>query len=830
MTSKRGARRWETNKEKQHKSIRLARVVDTGIARTKFEQRVSHSHRLLKSTIYSYDLLVLLYLHLYLLGAVRLQLAVLCRAVVFLALLANTSWAQVRPPGEASGDSSNGEGFAQTSCLTLLRLEGGCAYDLSLDDAALAPGTNVSDVCSEACVAGGARPETGAGFFRTNCLVLLKLEGGCAYDLSRDDSALVYGTRVSDVCPNECSGHAGCVASAVDIAFLGATNDASGFGAPVELHGDVCVDWVGAKFDGEGWVAIAPGQDYDNGAEFSITFWLVVGVEGVWSPHSETGPRALYTHTAQSESSAVGSIVLSISRGEWLDAYRLHASIAGTETIFTLNLLSDARPKWTHFSLVVDANEYRVYEDGEPVHTSAGPDFASRTFVGTMDLASEVFLGGFEGAPGFRGSVAMLQLYPTALDAGSIACVYFSGRQLVQNGRMAQATPSACQSTVTTGCTNPVASNFDPLSTYTIDDGSCEYAAHAESWISNEHGIVHVTDSWQRIQLQGRYAHPVVLVGVITRQSTTQAIVRLRNIAMDAAGVWSFEIRVEKKSCHFAMPPPSREQASFLVLEAGVSAEGFQAGIKRVHDVEWHRVSFLPEIAGRPVVVSQVQTYDNRTTFVSSRHQMGVNGSSNASGVRHLAFFLQVQGEGVWCQDGEFFAEYFDSLELSGNALATQCELDVPNWQWHASSAGVPPPMLGKIRSLPSPMLFSARWTTRLGVADSDEYLFSSLANKGSRIVVDGVTVLDYWEECCSTFTTESVPLSAGYHTVAYEYRSGYTADYSPIDSYANQRASAAARDLGRKCNNCDRVRNLRYCVCGVRTERWLDRDCAGRW
>ena len=160
------------------------------------------------------------------------------------------------------------------------------------------------------------------------------------------------------------------------------------------------------------------------------------------------------------------------------------------------------------------------------------------------------------------------------------------------------------------------------------------------------------------------------------------------------------------------------------------------------------------------------------------------------SDTRNLAFFLKVQGEGIWCQDGEFFAEYFDSLELSGNGnpLATQCELDIPDWHWSANSAGVPPSMLDKTRSL-DPMLFSARWTARLDVVDSDMFIFLSTANQGSRIVVDGVTVLDYWEECCSTFSSEPVPLSSGYmymyNTVAYEYRSGYTTDYSPTDSYA---------------------------------------------
>jgi hypothetical protein len=151
---------------------------------------------------------------------------------------------------------------------------------------------------------------------------------------------------------------------------------------------------------------------------------------------------------------------------------------------------------------------------------------------------------------------------------------------------------------------------------------------------------------------------------------------------------------------------------------------------------------------------------------------------------RNLAFFVQVHGEGVWCQDGEFFAEYFDDLDLAGNPLATQCEVGVPNWHWHVTSEGVPPPLLGRTRTL-APKLFSARWTTRINMTKASEYVFSSYANRGSRIIVDGSTMLDEWEEGDSTFTSEPVQLAEGYHIVAYEYHSGYSTDYSPTDSFA---------------------------------------------
>eukprot|EP01046_Picozoa_sp_COSAG06_P007073 COSAG06_NODE_340_length_17187_cov_578.135475_1_plen_764_part_00 len=581
-----------------------------------------------------------------------------------------------------------------------------------------------------------------------------------------------------------------------------------------------------------------------------------------------------------------------------------------------------------------------------------------------MELASDLSIGGSgDGATygwppqkhNFRGSVAMLQLYASEASAElDIQCVFDGGKELVQNQRMALDAPSECRGRISTGCTNKNADNFDPaLPADAIDDGSCEFAQHEA--VEGEHGVIHVTDDWQRVDLSRSYSNPVVLCGVVTRDSTTEAVVRVRSVTTDPrTGLWYFEIRAEQKSCHSADPPPTSEHVDFIVVEAGVSVEGWQAGLTRVHNADWHRISFLQETAAgvQPVVISQVQTYDNRTKFVSTRHYfpppgfeaesnfvgvdlemewpdareycrahyhdlasihsaqenvlavkecektrnhqlaggwflncyIGVNDiqaegtyvwsdgsalnyanwnpgepndyNANGDGItgedwgvlstrsregvwndngpfnnlnsgewgdksvgficerapgsslhvasnatqsqqRHLAFFLKLQGEGVWCQDGQFFAEYFDSLDLSGTPHATQCETDVPSWQWHSTNLGadavpgVPPILVGTIRNL-APELFSARWTARMNQDQGDEYVFSSHANKGSRIIIDSATILDRWEECCSTFSSEPLRLSAGVHVVMYEYRSGYTPEYAPVDSYAELSWSAA--------------------------------------
>eukprot|EP01046_Picozoa_sp_COSAG06_P028143 COSAG06_NODE_2519_length_6729_cov_5.857919_3_plen_1539_part_01 len=897
-------------------------------------------------------------------------------------------------------------------------------------------------VCADAgdgAVAGASTRADGAAVFQASCLVFLKLEGGCAHDLSHEDSALAPGTRVSDVCPADCSGHGKCAAAAVDISFLGSSDDSSGFGATVALHDGVCVDGGGATFDGgdDSWATIVPGLDYGNGAGFAIAFWLLSTAEEVWEPHMEFYPRTLYHHPPRSESSVAGGIDLSVSRVNWLDSWNMHASIAGTTADYELNLIVDAAPKWTHIVIKVEPSQIRVYEDGVQIHDSIGRGAVPRKYVGTMDLASDLFIGRSGGTHGwppqsynFRGSVAMLQLYASEASAElDIQCVFDGGKELVQNQRMAQDAPSECRGRISTGCTNKNADNFDPaLPADAIDDGSCEFTQHEA--VVGEHAVIHVTDDWQRVELSRSYINPIILCGVVTRDSTTEAVVRVRSVTTDPrTGTRYFEMRAEQKTCHSADPPPTSEHVDFIVVEAGVSVEGWQAGLTRVHNADWHRISFLQETAAgvQPVVVSQVQTYDNRTKFVSTRHHlphandldprlsshlvgywpferggedlsgnqrhadtsaqqitgspiaggsfaMRFDGSGPATALsdglpvagsartvmawfkgcsggigaliaygcmefykafvlkstqsctrftsdiycnsgqapgcgefgddeafwfpdgdiyeteewhhvaiafdgstmagyhngvqikrgvplsppdtcpgstfmiggdewnqhftgvidevavfdvavtptqmeaiynnglgldlartnttvapqqRHPAFFLKLQGEGVWCQDGQFFAEYFDSLDLSGSPHATQCETDVPSWHWHSIShegdaePGVPPILRGTTRTL-APELFSARWTARIKMDQGDEYIFSSHANRGSRIVVDGATILDSWEECCSTFSSEPLRLSAGVHIIVYEYRSGYTTNYRPTNSYAELSWSAA--------------------------------------
>jgi hypothetical protein len=279
------------------------------------------------------------------------------------------------------------------------------------------------------------------------------------------------------------------------------------------------------------------------------------------------------------------------------------------------------------------------------------------TFLAAVGiLGRAVFVGGSEqGNTNLHGALAMFQVYDAALEATLVQCVYVNGRQLVQSGRMEQTVRSECQQSVTTGCMSIVASDSmvgalevaQSPSTLLVDDGSCQFD---ERPAVGEQGAIDVTDAWQRISLHGSsYTRPLVFTGVLTRRSTAQAVIRLRSVAMENSGVWSFEIRAEQKSCHFAKPPPTAERVSYLVVEAGVSEEGWQAGVLRAHDREWQRVSLLhrlDEFGAAPVVVSHVQNYDGRTEFVTTRHYLVPAPLPRVADVRvepYRAFFVQVQ-------------------------------------------------------------------------------------------------------------------------------------------------------------------------------------------
>lgn len=447
-------------------------------------------------------------------------------------------------------------------------------------------------------------------------------------------------------------------------------------------------------------------------------------------------------------------------------------------------------------------NHNAIYAVGRaPIPEFRGSGLASVAFIGAADSHHNF---------GLQGRVAMFQAYTSPLSPADMTCIYDSGWQLVTTGRLALHTASACRASPhSTGCTSKAASNGPPLSdgsmasgdpSTTSDDSSCIFE-HAPG-ASTERGIVHVTGRWQSVTLVGRYVRPLVFCGVLTRSSTAQAVTRVANLAVDIAGSWSFEILAEQTSCHLADPPPLAERVSWLVVEAGLAAtaDGWQAGVIRVDSQEWQRASLhRPVTAGPPpVILTTVQNFEQRTKMVTVRHHLTPT-------LPHFSIFLQVEGAGVvWCPDSQsrpdsqYFAEYWDNLDMSGSPAASQCEPDAPSENWHACCDGIPSAM-----GTAGTVLFSARWSTRIE-SRGQSIVFNSHSSGGSRVLLDDVIALDAWEENSRrTLSSPQVAMAPGIHLVAYEYRSANSADAGePVDSFAALSWTGLSNSSGRLSNS----------------------------
>lgn len=232
----------------------------------------------------------------------------------------------------------------------------------------------MGEVCSVACSAhgldtpagGGAAPLVGHQPIATSCAVLLELDGGCAHDLSTRDPAAAAGTRVSDLCPEQCSGHGGCAAAAVDISFLAdPAEDSSGHSCAVVPGGDACVGGDGVTMSGQGHVSVTTGADYAQGGAFLLTFWLLK------APHPEidmaefemeTALEMLFSHPPR----VIGGdyIQVFLLRDPWLDHYTLSVKLNGIAThTARLNLHRDSVPIWVHISIRNDHGELQILVD-----------------------------------------------------------------------------------------------------------------------------------------------------------------------------------------------------------------------------------------------------------------------------------------------------------------------------------------------------------------------------------------------------------------------------------------------------------------------------------
>jgi MYXO-CTERM domain-containing protein len=107
---------------------------------------------------------------------------------------------------------------------------------------------------------------------------------------------------------------------------------------------------------------------------------------------------------------------------------------------------------------------------------------------------------------------------------------------------------------------------------------------------------------------------------------------------------------------------------------------------------------------------------------------------------------------------GGLRAEYYDQLGFTGVPL-TRVDSTV-DFDWRTAS---PAPSL-------SADTFSVRWTGALKADFAETYTFSTLSDDGVRVLIDGASVIDHFDDHAPSLDTADVALSIGWHAIAVEY------------------------------------------------------------
>ncbi len=113
----------------------------------------------------------------------------------------------------------------------------------------------------------------------------------------------------------------------------------------------------------------------------------------------------------------------------------------------------------------------------------------------------------------------------------------------------------------------------------------------------------------------------------------------------------------------------------------------------------------------------------------------------------------------IVCPVGQFRAQYYNNLTLSGNPVLTRCEAYPLNYNWGNGGPG----------SGVNTNNFSARWQGRFDFTGGS-YTFTTQSDDGVRLWVDSVQLINFWTDHAPTTRTATQTVAAGEHEVRVEY------------------------------------------------------------
>ena len=187
---------------------------------------------------------------------------------------------------------------------------------------------------------------------------------------------------------------------------------------------------------------------------------------------------------------------------------------------------------------------------------------------------------------------------------------------------------------------------------------------------------------------------------------------------------------------------PAGGPAFTLTVDGG----GFAAGAS----VQWNGAARSTTVVSPTRVTASIAAADIATVGTATVRVV------NPGAVASNPATFTITGAGA-CPTGQFFAEYFNNVTLSGTPVRTACETAI-NYDWGSGGpAGLPVDN------------FSVRWSGRFMFV-SGSTIFTARADDGVRLFLDGVAIIDQWRDQPATTYTATSTLTGGEHDVKVEY------------------------------------------------------------
>jgi hypothetical protein len=150
-------------------------------------------------------------------------------------------------------------------------------------------------------------------------------------------------------------------------------------------------------------------------------------------------------------------------------------------------------------------------------------------------------------------------------------------------------------------------------------------------------------------------------------------------------------------------------------------------------------------------------TYQATRALTSGSHAVTVEYYERTGDAVARLSWAAAAGPGP-CSSGQYRAEYFNNLTLTGPPALTRCETAIA-YDWGAAGPG----------SGVGTDNFSVRWTGRFTFPAGRTRL-TATADDGIRVWVDGTPIIDAWRDQSATTYRQNVTLAAGEHEVRVEY------------------------------------------------------------